>query len=159
MATSSQRLAQMRVSSPDARAVFDYLLSLRDDGKSDTLVETAAKKTALAERAVRDIFRVLQTHRLGRLVVGRKGADTRFVWGASIQESIPARRKGEQDAETAASLELSQVDDVKAVPTNVWTVKLPGRRVATLLLPISLTRADLSKVRDFCEALKHALPA
>ncbi len=158
MATSSQRLAHTRVSNPDARAIFDYLLTLRDDGK-DTLVETVAGKTALPERVVRDVFRLLQTHRLGRLVVGRKGAFTRFVWGASIRESIPARRRGEQDAETAASLELSQVEGVKAVPTNVWTVKLPGRRVATLLLPISLTRADLSKVRDFCEALKHALPA
>ena len=158
MASSNQRLAQMRVNNPQARAVFDYLLGLKADGKP-TYVQTAATATALAEREVREVFRTLQTFRLGRLVVGRKGEGTRFVWASPLHEVIPPRRKGEQDAETAAALEISLVEGVQAAPSNAWVVKLRGRRTATLLLPISLTRADLAKVRTFCEALQHALPA
>lgn len=159
MATNAQRLAHMRVKSPTARAVFDYLLGLEHDGEKPTQVAVVAKSTALTERDVREVFRALQGLRLGRLIVGRHGGRTRFEWAAPIQQSIPARRKGEQDAETAALLELSDVSGVHAAPTNAWVVKLGGRRTATLLLPISLTRAELEKVRDFCRALNDALPA
>lgn len=159
--TVNVELTRLREDSPDARRVFDALLGYQRN-QGEIPVAALAKDSGLNRAVVRQVMTTLGDYGLGRLVLGRRGSSTRFVWNEdskAFREFIPGPRPGEDEGPSpAARLVVKTVGDAKARTTLEWTVKLGGQRSARLLLPPGLTRPDLRLLKEFCDAYASQLP-
>ena len=94
MADIKQRLIALRKKNAQARALFDGLLTY-ERFMDETNVAVLSRKSALTEKEVRDVLKVLERMHLGRLWIGRRGSPTRFEWAESYLEFLPGKQPGE----------------------------------------------------------------
>ena len=152
-----KRLKAMRKQSPSVRALFDFLLIY--DNTEGVTVKPVAQGSGLTEKEVRDIFGSLQRFKLGRIVLGRRGKDTRFEWAAADwKKNIPTKQRGEPEDEDEVEM-LASLDNANAtqLQVGVWNLKLGGRRTATLILPRGVDSKDLEMVARFCARYQKLL--
>ena len=147
-----RKLLMLRKTSAQARALFDALLSY-EVNLEDTTVIALAKKAGLNQKEVREVLYVLEKLKLGRFWVGRRGAKSRFGWGeVKYKAVIPGPQPGEdEDDDPVGGAEVVVLKGASATPLNKWDVPLARRRQAIVLLPKLVNRADVLKIRDFCD--------
>jgi hypothetical protein len=152
-----KRLKAMRKQSQSVRALFDFLLIY--DNTEHVTVKPVALGSGLSEKEVRDVFGSLQRLKLGRIKLGRHGKDTRFEWAAADwKKNIPAKQRGEPEDEDEVEM-LAGMDNSNAthLQVGVWSLKLGGRRTATLILPRGVDSKDLEMVARFCARYQKLL--
>jgi hypothetical protein len=71
------------VKSPQHDAFFEWLAGRERDSQY-TKIARAAEKSGVAYREAVAIFRDLENAAIGKLIVGRKGHQSRFEWGYSL---------------------------------------------------------------------------
>lgn len=162
------KLKGMRAGDAAVRSVFNYLREFESEDAIEMEVKRVANGAFLATKDVREVFSKLERLRLGRLILGRQGGQTRFKWLLedwgirSWKAIVPGRQPGEPDVvdESEVLGELEDSDHLLHAESNVWVIKLGGgrRRVATLIFPRGMDRKELDKVIKFCQRHRSASP-
>lgn len=152
----------------DFVTLFRYLAEFKKNMRY-TVVDNASKKTGLSTFAIRGVFKDLQDLGLGRLLIGRKGHQTRFEWSAPLTavaeiaaggqvndevlfdkswiEALPEESKDADidDGEHEAGLDQSEKKTHK--------YHLRANFEAALTLPSDLTSKDVDKLHAFLNSL------
>lgn len=159
MADLTQKLVNLRKKNPHARALFDglrtYELFMRT-----TTVDNLSRKSGLTPKEVRGVLKILEGLHLGKLWLGRRESPTRFEWAESFLAVIPGKQPGEPvTLDPAEDVEVKGVGGANATPWFEWVISLGGRRVARVVLPHSVEKDDVLKLRAFCDAYLKELKA
>ncbi|VTU42553.1 MULTISPECIES: hypothetical protein [unclassified Variovorax] len=157
-----KKLKSMRIQSGDARRVFDALRSYENKMETVT-VERLVKLTKLGPRRIRTVLNALEGLQMGKLVLGRRGMSTRFVWDEGFRKFatiLPAAQPNEpKDVDPVAALIMKSVGNATSTVVHEWAIQLDTRRKARIQFPETVTRADLVKIQSFCEKYSAQLPA
>lgn len=140
MAIDQAALRTLRRSNPDAPKVLNALRERKT--RREVTVETLVESTGIAPRRVRAVLKRVDEAGAGRLVWGRKGGVTRFVWTEGSPEDIPGPSTGEEGLTGARGTAVTQ-----------WVVNLGPGKQGTLLVPTKFGQRDREALRKFVDAV------
>ncbi|TPG23459.1 hypothetical protein EAH83_06160 [Variovorax ginsengisoli] len=97
------------------------------------------------------------------LVLGRRSHTTRFVRDENqarklFRTVLPTFKYAEKLSSPISRIAVTKVGDTKSAPVTEWTVKLPRRQHARLLLPTDMTSTEVAALRKFLDAFEAQLP-
>lgn len=152
----------------EVRALFDYLSEFKNNRRY-TVVDVVAKKAMCSPFVIRGVFKDLQDLGLGRLLIGRKGHQTRFEWSAPLTAVAEIAAGGQVNDEA-----LFDKSWIEALPEESKDADIDGGEdeagldqsekkthkyhlranfEAILTLPSDLTSKDVDKLHAFLNSL------
>lgn len=157
-----KKLRALYPRSEESRAALDYFAS-RSRNSAETTVDGLRrvldqKGVIATSKALRDLFADLEAAGCGRLIVGRKGHQTRFAWSSPMASVGKAAAGSDVSVPTLAASDVDHDDDAlddeyANIPMLHHQFNLrPGLEVR-LELPKDLTQPEAGRLSDFVKTL------
>ncbi|MCI5047916.1 MAG: hypothetical protein MRY59_10465 [Aquisalinus sp.] len=132
-----------------ARNFFDWYQS-RGRGSRETKARVAAERTEQDYSDIVELFRSLEDMDLGRFLVGRRGAETRFYWEYDVK-SIAEIAVGEADSPEDFSRDTPIDDESEDMLKHAFNLR-PNMTV-TLKLPENFTQHEAERLAAWIKSL------
>jgi len=147
------RLQSLYSSDEDAKAIFDWLDS-RSNRPKESKVRVVETNTGSDYYDLIDVFRKLEGWGFGRLIVGRKGGETRFSWDCDAKELAAVAKGGSGDVSGLNENPVDQAEEgAEQVQLNSYYFPLRQNHRTTLNLPADLTRSEADRLAQFIQSL------
>jgi hypothetical protein len=156
--TVSRSVREIVIGNGIARSVFDHLSSFENNMKC-TYIHRVAHATKENESDIREIFKQLEALELGSLILGRKGARTRFEWKAPLKTvaEIGLDEQGAHSDKELLNIEWTPEDDSLEQEPDIRRTNYPFRLredfSTTLVLPSDFNMRDLERLSGFLKTL------
>lgn len=132
-----------------AVAFFDWFSS-RGKGSRETKARVAADRTGREYSEIVELFRSFERLKLGRFLVGRRGAETRFDWDYDAK-SLARIATGESDEPEGVAADAPEDDEGEEMLEHSFNLR-PDLTVA-LKLPENFTPREAERLSGWIKSL------
>jgi hypothetical protein len=142
---------------PDAKRIFDALARRKND-RSELQVsaierDTSQEGQSVARRFITDFFWEMEKMSLGRLIVGRRGKQTRLRWAVQMSEVVSAAKGSSSPPSERHNGARVHGDEPPAVSELAHQYPLRRGYVAQIRLPSDLSKPEADRLTRFIQSL------
>lgn len=135
---------------------FFEMLSRRLRNSAATTVEQAMDFAKGERRDIVELFRGLQTLDLGKFVIGRRGAQSRFEWSVRLTDVGQAYAGEIEEIEPASPEDLQEeADSFDEEEVISHEYRLRPELKVTLPLPSNMTRREAERLANYILTLPY----
>jgi hypothetical protein len=149
---TDNRIAKLRhlyKKNATAKKVLDWF-AMRLNNSGETSLDRCAQVVGVDRTELIEVFKALEVCGVGKFIIGRRGANTRFEWSVGLVSAGQVAHGGPAEKLISWPVAEPEENDKENMTT---TLMQRGRELRAHGVTITLSRSQVSEIMD---ALTHA---